>query len=457
MKALNKHTDLTETPFLWKVIAMAVPLAVTSMLQMLFHAADVIVVGNFAGPIALAAVGSNGSIVKLLVNTFLGLSIGGNIVAAHYIGEQNHAMVRNTVHTLMFIGLFGGIAVGIGGFFLTYPMLNLVSSPPDVIDQAAVYLRIYFCGMPFFMVYNFGASILRAAGDTQRPLICLTAAGILNVVLNLLFVVVFRMSVVGVGLATVISQGLSAVLIVTVLMKEQEDLHLDWDQLSLEPQIFREVLRAGIPAALQNAAFSISNMSVQSCVNSLGSTVVAGDSASGSIEDIVYLGVNACQQTCVVITSQNMGAKKYRNLKRVIGACLMCAMVFSGVMGLSVWLGGPWLLSFYTSDAAVIRAGMVRLMTMGYTYTICGAMDVMAGALRGLGHSLLSMLMALFGCCVLRILCSVYIFPLYNNLDVLYWCRSATWAVALLGEIVCYYFIMRSIKRRQEEQNLAFQ
>lgn len=197
MKVAIKHRDLTEAPFLWKVISLAVPLAMSSMLQMLFHAVDVIVVGNFAGPVALAAVGSNGSIVKLLVNTFLGLSIGGNVVAAHYIGEQNHAMAKDTVHTLIFIGLFGGIAVGIAGIILTYPILKMVSSPPDVIDQAAVYLRIYFCGMPFLMLYNFGTSILRAAGDTHRPLICLTDAGILNVLLNLLFVVVFRLGVVG--------------------------------------------------------------------------------------------------------------------------------------------------------------------------------------------------------------------------------------------------------------------
>lgn len=447
MERFRKQLDLTEGPFLPKFIFLAVPLALSSMLQTLFHAADVIVVGNFAGPIALAAVGSNGGIIKLLVNSFLGLSIGGNIVAANYLGEQNHGMVRKTVHTLVFIALVGGIAVGAAGVMLAYPMLTLVSSPPDVIDQATIYLRIYFCGIPFFMLYNFGASILRAAGDTQRPLVILTIAGIVNVLLNLLFVVVFQLGVVGVGAATAISQALSAALVILLLMKEEGSLRLQWSEVRMEPQVLKEVLWAGIPAALQNAAFSLSNLAVQSCINSLGSVVVAGDSASGSIEEIVYLGVNACQQTCVVITSQNMGAKKYHNLNRVVGTSLACSMTFSALMGLGVWLGGHRLLSFYATDPAVIEAGMVRLTTMGYTYMICGAMDVFAGALRGLGHSLLAMLMALFGCCVLRILCSIYIFPLFRNLDILYWCRSATWVVALLGQVICYVFAMRRLKR----------
>ena len=356
MSRSSQSGDLTSGPLLQKIILFSLPLAASSILQLLFNAADVVVVGRFAGSTALAAVGSNGALINLLVNLFVGLSLGANVVAARCFGAKDYDGVQNTVRTSVALGLVSGVMLAFVGFFAARGLLELMSCPEDVIDLSELYLKIYFIGMPMTMLYNFSSALLRSVGDTRRPLFCLAAAGIINVVLNLVFVIGFHLSVAGVALATIISQTVSACLVTWILTREEGPLHLDLRHLGFHRGSLIQILRVGLPAGLQSTVFSLSNVVIQSAVNSFGSIVVAGNSAASNIEGFVYTAMNSFAQAAVTFTSQNMGARRYDNLDRVMRNCLLCVVVTGLVLGGGASLLGTQLLHFYSTDEKIGRA-----------------------------------------------------------------------------------------------------
>ena len=444
--------DLTSGPMLQKIILFSLPLAASSILQLLFNAADVVVVGRFAGSTALAAVGSNGALINLLVNLFVGMSLGANVVAARCFGAKDDVGVRNTVQTSVTLGLVSGVLLAFVGFFAARGLLELMSCPEDVIDLSTLYLRIYFIGMPMNMLYNFSSALLRSVGDTKRPLYCLAAAGIINVVLNLVFVIGFRLSVAGVALATIISQTVSACLVTWILTREKGTLHLDLRHLGFHKGALLQILRIGLPAGLQSTVFSLSNVVIQSAINSFGSTIVAGNSAASNIEGFVYTAMNSFAQAAVTFTSQNVGARRYDNLDRVMRNCLLCAIVTGLVLGGGATLAGAPLLHFYSTDEAVVAAGLARLHVISATYLLCGTMDVLASCLRGRGYSVLPMVVSLVGSCLLRLVWIATIFQLFRSTTTLYISYPISWILTALVHLICLLVVR---KKRNEEQSLA--
>ena len=448
MATTSRSADLTSGPMLQKIILFSVPLAASSILQLLFNAADVVVVGRFAGSTALAAVGSNGALINLLVNLFVGLSLGANVVAARCFGARDEKGVQDTVHTAVALGLVSGVLLAVVGFCAARGLLELMSCPEDVISLSTLYLKIYFIGMPMTMLYNFSSALLRAMGDTKRPLYCLAAAGLINVVLNLVFVIGFSMSVAGVALATIISQTVSACMVTRMLMKEEGALHLDLHHLGFHMGALKQILLIGLPAGLQSTVFSLSNVVIQSAINSFGSTVVAGSSASANLEGFVYTAMNAFSQAAVTFTSQNMGARKYQNLNRVVLNCLLCAIVTGVVLGGGAVLAGTQLLHFYSSDAAVITAGYERLRVICGTYLLCGIMDTLASSLRGLGYSVLPMVVSLVGSCLLRLVWIATIFQLNRTPFMLYISYPISWVLTAAVHLACLLVVRHKMKNR---------
>ena len=438
-----------------KLISFALPLMVSSILQLLFNAADVVVVGRFAGSTALAAVGSNGALINLLVNLFVGLSLGANVVAARCFGAKDEEGVRNTVQTSVTLGLVSGFLLAVVGFFAARVLLELMSCPEDVIGLSTLYLKIYFIGMPMTMLYNFSSALLRAVGDTKRPLFCLAVAGLINVVLNLVFVILFSMSVAGVALATIISQTVSACMVTALLVKEKGPLHLDLGHLGFHAGALGQILRIGLPAGLQSTVFSLSNVVIQSAINSFGSTVVAGSSASANLEGFVYTAMNAFSQAAVTFTSQNMGARKYQNLNRVVLNCLLCAIVTGVVLGGGAVLAGTQLLHFYSSDAAVIAAGYERLRVICGTYLLCGIMDTLASSLRGLGYSVLPMVVSLVGSCLLRLVWIATIFQLNRTPFMLYISYPISWVLTAAVHLACLLVVRHKMRQRGQTLQAA--
>ena len=451
MAQISRSGDLTSGPMLQKIILFSLPLAASSILQLLFNAADVVTVGRFAGSTALAAVGSNGALINLLVNLFVGLSLGANVVAARCFGAKDDEGVRNTVQTSVTLGLVSGFLLAVVGFFAARVLLELMSCPEDVIGLSTLYLKIYFIGMPMTMLYNFSSALLRAVGDTRRPLFCLAVAGVINVVLNLVFVILFSMSVAGVALATIISQTVSACMVTALLVKEKGPLHLDLGHLGFHAGVLGQILRIGLPAGLQSTVFSLSNVVIQSAVNSFGSIVVAGNSAASNLEGFVYTAMNAFSQAAVTFTSQNMGARKYQNLNRVVLNCLLCAIVTGVVLGGGAVLAGTQLLHFYSSDAAVIAAGYERLRVICGTYLLCGIMDTLASSLRGLGYSVLPMVVSLVGVCVLRLVWIATIFQLNRTPFMLYISYPISWALTALVHLACLLVVRRHLRQKQQQ------
>lgn len=455
MAQASRTADLTSGPMLQKIILFSLPLAASSILQLLFNAADVIVVGRFAGSAALAAVGSNGALINLLVNLFVGLSLGANVVAARCYGARDERGIQETVHTAVALGVCSGILLAGVGFFAARGLLELMSCPEDVIELSTLYLKIYFIGMPMSMLYNFSSALLRAVGDTKRPLICLASAGVINVVLNLVFVIGFHMSVAGVALATIISQTVSALMVTRMLMKESGSLRLDLHKLGFHKGVLLQILRIGLPAGLQSTVFSLSNVVIQSSINSFGSIVVAGSSASGNLEGFVYTGMNAFAQAAVTFTSQNIGARKYENLDRVMRNCLLCAVVVGFVLGGGAALAGEQLLRFYSTDAAVIAAGLERLRIVCGAYLLCGMMDVLASSLRGLGYSVLPMVVSLVGSCLLRLVWIATIFQLYRSPFTLYISYPISWLLTAAVHLFCLLVVRRKLMAKSQPLQTA--
>ncbi|MBQ8505920.1 MAG: MATE family efflux transporter [Clostridia bacterium] len=421
----------------------ALPLMITSILQLLYNAADVIVVGKFAGSEHLAAVGSTGALINLIVNVFLGLSIGTNVIAARDYGAQDREGMRRTVHTSIAISLVGGVVLGIFGFVFGGTFLKWMDSPPEVLPLATVYIKIYFAGMPFNMLYNFGAAVLRAVGDTKRPLYFLTVAGIVNVVLNLVFVIVFHMGVAGVALATIISQAISAVLVVICLVHSGGYVHLDIRHLRIDREKLAAMARVGLPAGLQGALFSISNVLIQSTVNSYGAIVVAGNSAAQNIEGFIYASMNAFYQAAITFVSTNIGAGMHSRIRKSMGAALLLVLAVGVGMGLLVSLLMKPLLGIYSDEAAVIEAGIVRLRIFGITYFLCGLMDVLCGVLRGMGQSVVPMIVSILGVCAFRIFWIYVVLPIFPGREVLYMSYPVSWILTGGVHLICCFVQMR--------------
>nr|WP_302597183.1 MATE family efflux transporter [uncultured Cellulosilyticum sp.] len=443
--------DMCNGPILKKMLLFAIPLMCSSVLQLLFNAADIVVVGRFAGDNSLAAVGSNTALISLLTNLFIGLSIGANVLAARYYGAKQEKALSETVHTSMLLSVYSGIILTVIGLIGAKRILIWMQTPEEVLDLAALYLRIYFIGMTATMIYNFGSAVLRAIGDTKRPLYYLFVAGIINVILNLIFVIVMKLDVAGVALATVISQCISAFLVVRCLMREQGGMKLILKNLHIHKDKFASILKIGLPAGFQGIVFSLSNVVIQSSVNLFGATVMAGNSAAANIEGFVYFAMNAFYQATISFTSQNMGAKNYERINKIVLVGEMCVTVTGIVLGNLMVLGGESLLGFYSSSPEVIEAGMHRLRVISATYALCGMMDVMVGALRGIGYSVMPMIVSLIGACGLRLLWLATIFQVdrFHNVFIIYLSYPITWLITLSVHIICFIWARRKITKQQ--------
>ena len=441
----DRSADLTSGPMLQKIILFSIPLAASSILQLLFNAADVVVVGRFSGSTALAAVGSNGSLINLLVNLFVGLSLGANVVAARCFGAKDEHGIQDTVHTAVTLGLTSGVLLAVVGFFAARSLLELMSCPEDVIDLSSLYLKIYFIGMPMNMLYNFSSALLRAVGDTKRPLYCLAAAGIINVVLNLVFVIGFSMSVAGVALATIISETVSACLVTAMLVREKGALHLDLHKLGFHAGTLKQILLIGLPAGLQSTVFSLSNVVIQSAINSFGSIAMAGYTAANNIFGFLFVSVNSITQACMSFTSQNYGAGKKKRMDRVLIDCMILSVIVAVTLGGSANLFGPQLLHIYTTDADVIACGTEILLYTTLTYFLCGIMDLIPGALRGMGHSAVPMILSIIGTVGTRIFWIYGVFPTHRSLMVLFLSYPASWLATILLQAVCFYFVRKKV------------
>ena len=446
----NYEMDMCSGPILSKMLLFAIPLMCSSMLQMLFNAADTIVVGRFAGDNSLAAVGSNASLIGLLTNLFLGLSIGANVLAARYYGAKREKELSETVHTAILLSIFSGIILTVAGCFGARQILIWMQTPKEVLNLASIYLRIYFLGMTATMVYNFGSSILRAVGDTRRPLYFLLGAGVINVILNLIFVIVFQMDVAGVALATVVSQCISAFLVVRCLMHEEGGIRLIPRQLHIYRDKFVGILKIGLPAGVQGIIFSLSNVVIQSSINSFGAVTVAGNSAAANIEAFVYFAMNAFHQATISFTGQNLGAGNYKRINRIVILGEICVTVVGVVFGNLVVLAGKPLLGIYSSSPRVIEAGMARLKVVSATYALCGMMDVMVGALRGIGYSIMPMLVSLVGVCGLRMIwiATVFQMPEYHTARMVYISYPITWFLTFVVHILCFIWAKRKIEKQ---------
>ena len=437
--------DMVNGPLAGKLLLFALPLMLSSLLQLLFNAADVVVVGRYAGKEALAAVGSNGSLINLLVNLFIGFSVGANVVVARDLGAGREEDVGKSVHTSVTLSLISGVVLMAAGTILARQLLVWTASPAEVIGLATVYLRIYFCGMPANMLYNFGAAILRSQGDTRRPLYFLSIAGVTNVALNLLFVIVLEMSVAGVALATIISQYISALLVLQCLIRDKGALRLDLKKLGLDKRVIIRICQVGLPAGFQGIVFSLSNVVIQSSINSFNSTaIVAGSSTSSNIEGFVYTGMNAIYQTCLTFTSQNYGAGKCRRVDRTLLLCLGYVTAIGLALGnLAVFLG-PQLASIYApGEPEVVAQAVLRLQYVCSLYFLCGIMDTMVGVLRGLGYSVVPMVVSMVGACVTRLVWVATIFQVYRSPEVLYLSYPVSWTITLTVHILFFLFIRR--------------
>ena len=430
--------DMTSGPLIPKILQFSLPLMLTGILQLLYNAADVIVVGNFAGHTALAAVSSTGSLINLLVNVFMGMSVGASVVIARNYGAGDIQRMRRAEHTAMTLALFMGIGVGILGFVLAKPMLRWMDSPEDVIDGAALYVQIYFAGMPANMLYTFGAATLRALGDTKRPLYYLMISGLVNIALNLLLVIVFHMAVAGVAIATVASQVVSMVLVLVCLLRSHGVMRLEIRECRIDRQSAMEMVLVGLPAGIQGSLFSISNVLIQSSVNSFGSLVVAGNGVASNIEGFVYTAMNAQYQACMTFASQNYGAGKTDRVRKTMWSCLGIVTVIGLGMGLLVRAFGAPLMSLYNQDPEVIAYGLIRMGIILPTYFLCGLMDVMVGQMRGIGYSIMPMIVSLAGACGLRIVWIMTVFASNPTLYMLYISYPISWGVTFAIHMGCY-------------------
>ena len=446
--ARSYEIDMCSGPLIPKILQFSVPLMLSGILQLLFNAADIIVVGQFTGSQAMAAVGSTGSLNNLIINIFIGLSIGSSVLMARYYGAKEERNIHELVHTSVLLSLLSGSVLIVLGLILARPLLTLMGTPYDVIDQAVLYMRIVFLGMPALMTYDFGAGILRAIGDTRRPLAYLFTAGVINVFLNLFFVIVFGMGVAGVALATIISQYTSAALVIRCMMRSNTAYKLSLRELRIYRNKLSQILRIGLPAGVQGAVFSISNVLIQASINSFGSIAVAGNTAASNIEGFVYTSMNAIYQASTSFTSQNVGARKTERIVPVLFSCLMIVTAVGVVLGGAATLFGRQLLGIYSSDPEVIQYGLGRLHVVCLTYFLCGLMDTACGSIRGLGYSIAPTIVSLTGACGLRIVWIYTLFRMDHTLFNLYLSYPVSWLVTFLIHMICFMFFYRAWRDR---------
>ncbi len=442
--------DMCNCNLLSGILRFAFPLMCSGILQLLFNAADIVVVGQYAGSNAMAAVGSTSALINLLVNFFIGISVGANVLLARSCGENNLEAGQKTVETSLLTGLCGGLFLTVLGILAARPLLVQMGTPPEVLEQAVLYMRLYFLGMPASMIYNFGAALLRAVGDTRRPLYFLLLSGIINVICNLFFVIALHWDVAGVAVATVISQCISAGLILFCLAQTDGVCHVHLRNLHFSRWAFLQMMRIGVPAGLQSMIFNFSNVLIQSSINSFGAIVMAGNTAAANIEGFVYTSMNAFYQTNLSFTSQNLGAKNYARINRILLTCLGLVFVVGLVLGQGAYRFGRSLLRIYSSESAVIDAGMIRLSVVGAFYFPCGMMDVSAGSVRGMGYSVLPMLVSLVGACLLRIVWIYTIFRAFPTLKVLYLSYPVTWVLTLAAHLLCFLIIRHKVFPKAE-------
>ena len=441
----NRKTDLTTRPLFGKIILFALPLMLTSWLQLLYNAADLIVVGQWTGDTAMAAVGSTGALINLIVNLFIGLSVGALSVTARYIGARKDDKVSRTVHTAISISVLSGIAVGLIGFFISKQMLKWMDTPSDILSQSALYLKIYFCGMPVNLLYNFGSSILRASGDTRRPLLILGVSGLVNVGLNILTVAGLHMGVAGVGIATVSSQALSAVGVVFFLTRKKDATRFSFKKIRIYRTELFEILRLGVPAGVQGILFSLSNVIIQSSINGFGSAAVAGNASAASLEGFVYVSMNAVAQACLTVVGQNYGAAKTKNIDLAVVQCLVLATAVGLAVGGLVLAAGRPLLRFYGCAEDGIGYGVRRLRLICLWYFLCGLMDVCAGAMQGMGRSLMPMLVTMVGACLSRVVWVFTLFRLRPTFFMLILSYPVSWALTIVIHGVCLLVVRKKV------------
>lgn len=435
-----------------KLISFSVPLMLSSILQLLFNAVDIVVVGRFSGRDALAAVGSTTALINMFVNLFIGISLGANVLTARFYAAKREREMSETVHTAVTFALISGIVMVFIGLLFSRRALVLMGTPDDVINQSALYMKIYFCGMPFFMFYNYGAAILRAVGDTKRPLLFLIISGCANVALNLLLVIIFHMGVAGVAVGTVLSQLISSVLVIRCLCRTESCYRLCFSKLSIKTMYLKQMFQVGVPAGIQSTVINFSNVLLQSSVNSFGAIAMAGYTAANNIFGFLYASANSITQACMSFTSQNYGAGKWKRMDKVLQQCMVLTVAVMFVLGGGTYIFGHQLLGIYTSDAQVIQCGMEIFLYTTVTYFLCGLMDLFPGAMRGMGYSLVPMVISIIGTVGLRIVWIFWVFPLKRSLDVLFISYPASWVLTIIMQAVCFYFVRKKVHSQLKQQ-----
>lgn len=445
----NKYEiDMCNGSIMDKLISFALPLMLSGILQLMFNAVDIIVVGHFSSSQALAAVGSTTALINVFVNLFIGVSLGTNVLAARCYAAGKDKEMSEVVHTSILFALISGIVMAVIGVLLAKPALQLMQTPADVIDQSALYMRIYFLGMPFFMLYNYGAAVLRAVGDTKRPLMYLILSGIVNTLLNLFLVIVFRLAVAGVAISTIIAQCMSCILILNCLRKSESSYKLTFSGLNIKWVYLRQIFQVGIPAGIQSTVINFSNALLQSSVNSFGSTAMAGYTAANNILGFLYASVNAVTQACMSFTSQNFGVGKYKRVDLVLRDCMVLTVGVSLVLGGGAYLFGNEVLRIYTNDSEVVRCGVEILSITTVPYFLCGIMDLFPGSLRGMGYSTVPMILSVVGTVGMRIFWIYRVFPFHRSLYVLFISYPASWTFTIIMQVICFICVRKIVNRR---------
>lgn len=431
-----------------KLVSFSLPLMLSGILQLMFNAVDVIVVGRFAGSQALAAVGSTTALINMFVNLFMGSSLGTNVLAARFFAAGKDRQMSETVHTSIAFAAISGIVMVFVGIFFSKFALELMATPADVIEQSTLYMRIYFLGMPFFMLYNYGAAILRAVGDTKRPLIFLIISGVINAVLNMILVIVFHLAVAGVAIATVFSQMISCILVLRCLYRSEGSYQFRFSKLMLKGCYLKQIFQVGVPAGIQSTVINFSNVLLQSSVNSFGSIAMAGYTAANNILGFLFVSVNSVTQACMSFTSQNYGVRKWKRMDKILVDCMILSMIVALVLGGGSYIFGSQILRIYTENEEVIRCGMEILSYTTLTYFLCGFMDLFPGAMRGMGFSAAPMLLSIVGTVGTRIVWIFGIFPRYRSLSVLFISYPVSWILTIAMQVVCFFIVRRKVHEK---------
>lgn len=444
-KTSKYEIDMCNGSILDKLVSFSIPLMLSGILQLLFNAVDIIVVGQFTGNEALAAVGSTTALINVFVNLFIGISLGASVLAARFYATGQEKEMSETVHTSITLALISGIAMGIIGVIVAKGALELMDTPDNVLNLSTLYMRIYFMGMPFFMLYNYGAAILRAVGDTKRPLLFLIISGATNVVLNLLLVIQFHLGVAGVAIATVISQCISCILVLRCLYLSDGSYQLRFNKLGMKTRYVKQIFQIGIPAGIQSTIINFSNVLLQSSVNSFGSVAMAGYTAANNILGFLYVSVNSITQACMSFTSQNYGVRKFKRMDKVLLECLGLMVIVALVLGGGSYLFGAELMHIYTKSTKVIECGVDIMLYTTVTYFLCGIMDLLPGALRGMGHSTVPMILSVIGTVGTRIVWIYVIFPCHRSLDFLFISYPVSWLLTIVMQVICFYFVRKKV------------